>query len=115
MANINLAERIRFIMKQNNFTQKNFAENLGISQPAVSLYLRGRIPPADILFHIAQLGNTSVEWLLTGIRSNETTNIVKEKKSYYGNKYLLLKLWEQMPQNLQYDILSLLRHLLEYK
>jgi transcriptional regulator with XRE-family HTH domain len=90
------------------------AENLGISQPAVSLYLRGRVPPADILFHMAQLGNTTVEWLLTGIKSKEKTNVVKEKKSNYGNKYLLLKLWEQIPQNLQRDILSLLRHLLEY-
>jgi len=105
------ARRIREIMRKKNMTQQQLSTLLGISQPAVSLYLQGRMPPADVLYQIAQLDNTSVEWLLTG-QKRETLQ-VKEKTVFYGDQYVLLKLWDRLPSPIQKDLLNLIRHLLE--
>jgi transcriptional regulator with XRE-family HTH domain len=106
-----LAKRIREIMRKKNMTQQQLSTLLGISQPAVSLYLQGRMPPADILYQIAQLDNTSVEWLLTG--QGMDASLVKEKTTVYGDQYVLLKLWDRLPALIQKDILNLMRHILE--
>lgn len=61
-----IAGRINFIRQQNNLTQGQLALKLAISQPAVSKYLKERIPPADVLHNLAKLGQTTIEWILTG-------------------------------------------------
>lgn len=58
--------RINLIRIHANLNQQQLAQKLDISQPAVSKYLKDRIPPAAILLKLAQLGATSIEWLLTG-------------------------------------------------
>lgn len=111
MKDFNPQKRIRMIMKNKNFTQKELSEILGISQPAISLYLKGRMPPADILYRIAQIAETSVEWLLTGTESKKVYS-VHERKALYGNQYILLDLWKKIPSNIQRDLLNLIRHIL---
>lgn len=108
-----VADRIISIMRHVQFTQKELAEYLGISQPAVSFYLQGRKPPADIIFQISRLGNTTVEWLLTGEESTPSGSFVREPQPIYGNKHALLKLWDQIPRKIQRDVLILLRHIVE--
>ena len=50
-----------------DLNQKQFAKNLGITQPMVSKYEKGEIiPPAQILLKIAKLGKTSIEGILEG-------------------------------------------------
>ena len=115
MNELTIADRIRNIMKRRRLTQRELAETVGISQPAISLYLQGRMPPADVLFRIAQLGGNSMEWLLTGASPENIMQTVKEGSPVYGNRYLLLKLWDQLPQIIQRDILTLLRHIVEKK
>ncbi len=90
------------------------ADTLGISQPAISLYLKGRVPPADVLFRIASLGETTVEWLLSG-DEKKSEQLVREKTALYGNQHLLLKLWEKLPASVQRDMLMLMRHIVEGK
>jgi transcriptional regulator with XRE-family HTH domain len=109
-----LPGRIRTIMQQKKLTQKDLADTLGISQPAISLYLKGRVPPADVLFRIASLGETSVEWLLHG-DEKKSEQVVREKTALYGNQHLLLKLWEKLPDSVQRDLLMLMRHIVEGK
>jgi len=109
----NVAQRIREIMEKKGFTQKDLSEMLEVSQPAISLYLQGRMPPADVLYKLARLGNTSMEWLLTGVESGAHTGSVREESPIYGNQHLLIKLWKQLPPILQKDVLILLRHLVE--
>jgi transcriptional regulator with XRE-family HTH domain len=109
-----LPQRIRILMKQKKLTQKELADLLGISQPAISLYLKGRVPPADILFRIAGIGETTVDWLLSGdVQKSEYT--VREKIPLYGNQQLLLNLWDKLPATIQKDILMLIRHMVEGK
>ena len=61
-----ICKRINSIRRDRGMTQKQFAEALEISQSAVSKYLSGRMPPADVMLKIARLGYTNVEWILTG-------------------------------------------------
>jgi transcriptional regulator with XRE-family HTH domain len=61
-----VSERIDEIMHKLSLNQKQLADLLGITQPAVSKYLSNRIPPAHILFKIAQISGRRMEWFLTG-------------------------------------------------
>ena len=66
-----IGKRIRQIMGQLDVTQQELADLLGVSQPAISIYLKGRMPPPDVLLQIARLGGTTVEWILTGDKGPE--------------------------------------------
>jgi len=75
-----ITERVDFIRRQKNLNQEQLAAKLNISQPAVSKYLKDRIPPADILLKLANLGGTTVEWILTG-----------EKRHFYMDEAMQIK------------------------
>ena len=106
--------RIQTIMKAAGITQKGLSDYLGISQPAVSFYLQGRMPPADVLLKIALLGDTTIEWILTGEeRSSGGIFIVKEKAAEYGKQAILLEIWRKIPEQIRGDIITLLQHLAE--
>ena len=44
----------------------SFARQLGISPTTYQTYEAGRVPPADVLVHIADLAQVDLRWLLTG-------------------------------------------------
>lgn len=64
-----IRQRLLHIQSQSGLTQAQLAKYLKIGQPAVSKYLRGRIPPADVLYKMARLGKTTMEWILHGEKS----------------------------------------------
>jgi transcriptional regulator with XRE-family HTH domain len=105
-----LSQRIRQVMNEMKLSQKQLSDILGISQPAISLYLKGRMPPADVLYRIARLAHTSVEWLFSGTGGSLPT-AVHEKSALYGREVILLELWSKLSPPLQNDILNLLRHI----
>ncbi len=106
------ADRLREIMKKLKVNQQEFARLVGISQPAISLYLKGRIPPADVLYRIARLGGVSMEWLLGAEEAADATSFrVSENRPAYGKEAVLLELWNELPAEVQQDLLSLMRHL----
>lgn len=107
--------RIKEIMKRVGITQKGLADYLSISQPAVSLYLQGRIPPADALLKIAELGGTTVEWILTGTREPSKDIIkIEEQRAVYGSDVILFELWKKLPDNVKQTVLRLLKHFADY-
>jgi len=75
-----ISERLDYIRREQGLNQEQLAAHLGISQPAVSKYLKERMPPADILLKVAELGGTTVEWILTG-----------QKKHFYSAESLQVK------------------------
>ena len=57
--------RIRDLREDHDFTQQELAERLGMKQPQYSRYERGyRDIPTDILIALADLYDTSVDYLL---------------------------------------------------
>jgi len=97
-------------MNKRGMTQQDLASSLEISQPAISSYLRGRMPPADVLYKIARIGQTTVEWLLMGDPTSEPI-MIKEKSALYGNQQQLMDLWASLSPPVQKNLLMLIRHL----
>ena len=69
MENLNKAEmgkRIKEVRKKVGLRQWQLAELLGTTQSAVHKYEHGVIPEPRRLVKLARLGNTTIEWILTG-------------------------------------------------
>lgn len=47
-------------------SNKDIAERIGVGKSAVTNYIEGRIPSADMLAKISELTNYSIHWLITG-------------------------------------------------
>jgi SOS-response transcriptional repressor LexA/transcriptional regulator with XRE-family HTH domain len=56
-------------------SNKEIAERLGVSKSAVTNYVEGRIPSADMLAKISELTSYSIHWLITG----EGSKLVSQK------------------------------------
>lgn len=61
-----LGRRIREVRREAGLRQRELAALLGTTQSAIHKYERGVIPEPRRLLEIARVGETSVEWLLTG-------------------------------------------------
>jgi transcriptional regulator with XRE-family HTH domain len=61
-----IGERIKALRKTKGLRQWQMAELLGATQPAVHKYENGILPEVKRLLELARIGNTSVEWILTG-------------------------------------------------
>jgi transcriptional regulator with XRE-family HTH domain len=61
-----IGQRIKQLRKSRNLRQWQMAQMLGATQPAVHKYENGILPEVKRLLEIARIGNTSVEWILTG-------------------------------------------------
>jgi len=77
-----VSKRINKIMQKLSLNQKQLADLLGITQPAVSKYLKDRIPPAHLLYKIAQLSGKNMEWFLTGDSTNLSYRIAEPANTY---------------------------------
>jgi transcriptional regulator with XRE-family HTH domain len=106
---IQFTRQLKKLMDDQGLTQQELAQLLGVSQPAISLYLRGRIPPADILLKMALLGDTTVDWLLTG--SSPISTGVREQSPAYGMEQTLLYYWEKLNPEIRSSLLFLIKQL----
>lgn len=61
-----IGRRIRLVRKELGLRQWQLAELLDATQPAIHKYERGTLPEPGRILQLARLGNTSVEWILTG-------------------------------------------------
>ncbi len=62
-----VGNRIKKLLEQYNMTQRQFAEKVGVQETAVSHYIKGdRRPRGAILLNIANVLNTTTDYLLSG-------------------------------------------------
>jgi transcriptional regulator with XRE-family HTH domain len=61
-----MGQRIKQIRLQAGMRQWELARRLGTTQSAVHKYEHGVVPEPRRLLELARIGNTSVEWVLTG-------------------------------------------------
>jgi transcriptional regulator with XRE-family HTH domain len=104
-----ISERILMVMQNLNCSQKEFARRLQITQPAVSKYLNGRIPPANVLLKLAKITNTSIEWILTGQHesSPKPAYIAEPMADYQLHSRLLDKI-QSLPEPIKIQIINLI-------
>lgn len=58
------SSRLRAAMERNGLTQAELAGSIGLSQAAISKWLKGSIPSGDQLLKAGQRLGVSMEWLL---------------------------------------------------
>lgn len=65
-----IAERILFLRKEMNISQKELAKMLNVSPSAIGMYEQGkREPGIDMLIKMSEVFDISIDILLTGIES----------------------------------------------
>lgn len=71
MANIQLADNLRYLRKKNRLTQKDLSEMLSISRQAYSNYETSkRTPDLDSLLYLAQFYHVNLDDLVLGSLKN---------------------------------------------
>jgi len=79
-----IGQRIKTLRKAKGMRQWQMAERLGATQPAVHKYENGILPEVKRLLELARIGNTSVEWILTGRHwENGSTEMERLKPELY--------------------------------
>ena len=61
-----IGKRIKRLRKEKDLKQWQMADILGATQPAIHKYENGILPEVKRLLELARIGNTTVEWILTG-------------------------------------------------
>ena len=81
------SKRLKKLIDADEYTQKETAEKLEISEHSFTKYLNGRIPNAIILHKLANFYNVSMEWLLVGIEmDNNPDNEFETSKNTIGER-----------------------------
>jgi transcriptional regulator with XRE-family HTH domain len=79
-----IGERIKSLRKSKSLRQWQMAELLGATQPAVHKYENGILPEVKRLLELARIGQTSIEWILTGRHwENGATGMERLKPEVY--------------------------------
>ncbi|HKY33656.1 MAG TPA: helix-turn-helix transcriptional regulator [Candidatus Polarisedimenticolia bacterium] len=61
-----IGARIKRLRKEAGLRQWQLAEMIGATQPAIHMYERGVLPEPRRILELARIGDTTVEWILTG-------------------------------------------------
>jgi len=108
-----IARRLQRMMHAMQVNQIELARQLRITQPAVSKYLQGRIPPADVLLQLARMSQVSIEWILTGKSGGNGSRVSEPLAEYKASSRLQEKI-VQLPPQLREKLESLVDTLAGY-
>lgn len=69
---VDFGNTLKSLRLQNNMTQAQLAQKLGLTKSVISAYETGlRLPSYDILIHVAKIYNVSTDYLLGMERKQE--------------------------------------------
>lgn len=78
---ISIGERIQVSRKNNNLSQSQLAEKIGVSLTQLQRYEnKGVQPPADILKKLADTFNTSIDYLVYGDSEQKAKQTIKDNE-----------------------------------
>ncbi len=76
---VNFSDRFNFMMKQSGLTQTAAAKIFGVSQGAIFDYKEGRSEPKSwALYKMSKHFGCSIEWLMTGEKTQNDENATQE-------------------------------------
>lgn len=77
----NLGERVLDLRKKINLTQADLAQRIGISLTQLARYERNEVhPPADVLKKMADVLNTSIDYLIMGDKDQKAKTALKDQE-----------------------------------
>ena len=84
-------EQLKIVRKRLSLTQKGFGEKLGVTKDTYHRWEKGHNQPSiEMLLKIAEIGNISLDWLLTGNdRGGGNGGLSKEELSAFLEKSTL--------------------------
>lgn len=95
-------ERLAMLLRQNKLTQKEAAKKAGVTEAAMSHYLKGdRTPRASVLIRMADALGTTTDYLMGG-------NTEDAKAELGFAKRLIARNVQQMSQKEKMEIISIL-------
>lgn len=100
-----ISKRLNKIMFDLEINQNQLAKILNVTQPAISKYLKGRVPPPNVLLKLSKLSGRSIEWMLTGnedVISNK--NIISEEQSQYHIAKTIEEKFKLLPKDIRKNI-----------
>ena len=106
---INFAERLKTIRKENGMTQMQVSEKSGLSQSNINTWERGRsLPLPDGLIALANCFNCSIDYLLGRDARNEAIiiNLTQEEES-------LLQYFRQINKETRQTIIKMLKGIID--
>lgn len=104
--------RISLLMQKLGTNQKELAGLLGVTQPAVSKYLNGRVPPPEVLLKLAGAADTTIEWILSGKNLAAAGQVSEPSAGYNGMTSMDNKV-ARLPLLLQKRVIALLDAMLD--
>ena len=107
-----VSKRIFYLMQALGTNQKSFARLLGVTQPAISKYLKDRIPPSIVLLKLAQAAGTSIEWILTG-QADIRNQKIREPEAAYETTLSIEQKVSRLPIPFQAGINTLIDAIIE--
>ena len=84
MKDENVGKRISKVLKDNGFSQRTFADKIGLSQSVVSDMIRGRRQIDKLVNIVAERFGVSRDYLITGNESNKMDLIASDSISANG-------------------------------
>lgn len=100
--NKNLNERLVVLLERKNMTQKDLAVKAGVTEAAISHYIKGnRMPRVSVLTRIAEALDTTPDYLLNGIETGADSEIKYAKRLIARNVH-------QMTREEKMDIIDIL-------
>ncbi len=76
-----ISERLASLMKEKNMMQKELAERAGVTEAAVSHYVKGdRCPRASVLARLADALGTTSDYLLGGDAEDSNEEIILARR-----------------------------------
>ena len=91
--NLELVEKLQKLRKDNNLSQEQLAEQIGVSRQAISKWERGEATPdSDNLICLAKIYNISLDELISSKENNNMNEESKKTKLMKIKDYVLVAL-----------------------
>jgi transcriptional regulator with XRE-family HTH domain len=103
-----IGKRIKQLRKEKDLKQWQMADILGATQPAIHKYENGILPEVKRLLELARVGNTTVEWILTG---QHWENGSEERERIPSEVYLLAERFHRFNEGQRRTLASALEML----
>lgn len=104
----NLGERIQALRKQLNLTQTQLADKIDISHTQMARYeIKGVQPPANVLEKLADIFDTTIDYLVRGDKSQKVQDSLKDAEIIKQFKQL-----DKLPDEEKKSILNVLSALI---